>query len=237
MDRGLSRIADGRVRLGLLLAALASLVAYVALSGFGTLGFGTGPAAADDCPAAAAPSVQSIGRHELFELREGLRRMVLDGGARLYEQGPAESSYMWSDDEPGTAWALSPAPSQPGGYELRWQLSNGAALASMGSSLPMGARPATSSSGRRAGAAGRQPPPSTPSHRRAAATSSGATPTASRRRICSCCSGRRVYRVGTVLPGVGGKITSRGRREGFSLVDELACALPGAPCYRRGTPA
>jgi hypothetical protein len=181
--------------------------------------------------------VESIGRHELFELREALRQVALDSGAKLYEQGPAESSYMWSDDEPGTVWALPPAPSQPGGYELRWWLSNGADLVVDGLVFADGGQARDffkrATSGRCRTAAAALDAFSPPGGRNLV----WRNPDGFAQEDLFLLSGRRVYRVAAVLPGVGGKITSRGRREGFSLVDELSCALPGAPCYRRGTPA
>jgi hypothetical protein len=45
--------------------------------------------------------------------------------------------------------------------------------------------------------------------------------------------GRRVYRVAVVLAGAGGTSTVGSRKSAFSLVDELACALPEAACHPR----
>jgi hypothetical protein len=47
--------------------------------------------------------------------------------------------------------------------------------------------------------------------------------------------GQRVYRVGVVRAGAGGEITAPQRSAAFSLVNGLACALPGAACPRATT--
>jgi hypothetical protein len=48
--------------------------------------------------------------------------------------------------------------------------------------------------------------------------------------------GPLVYRVSVVRAGAGKSVTAAVRDEAFTVVDGLACALPGANCPLRGSP-
>lgn len=49
--------------------------------------------------------------------------------------------------------------------------------------------------------------------------------------------GRRVYRVSVAVAGIDGSATAADRKAAFSLVNGLACALPGAGCDVYESPA
>ena len=218
----------------LLLAVLTSLVFYFVTSQTGVLGLGA--VGQEDCSAAGEPSLASLSRTQLLELRDGLRGVVTGGSGRLYEQGLVESSYMWSDGEPGTSKSLPPGPRHPGGYELRWRLADGDVVAAdamvfadAGQAHDFFER-ASSSRCRTAGAAFDASSP--PGGRNIV----WRNPDGFAQEDLFLLRGRRVYRVAVVLAAVGSLISPAARHVGFSLVNDLACALSGAACHSHGTP-
>jgi hypothetical protein len=236
VDRTLARLTDGRVRLTLLLTILAALVVYVFATRPGALGTAVGAAEVDvgmaaACPAQAAPSVESVSRAALRGLREDLRGVMFDRSRRLYEQGLVDSDNAWSDDEPGTRMALPRSPRDPGGYELRWWAANGDDVVA-DVFVFAGADRARDFFERA----------SSPRCRPASAAVGASSPSGGRDLVWRnpdgfaqedvyLRRGQRVYRVSVVRAGPGDGITPADRSAGFSLVNGLACVLPGAACH------
>lgn len=231
------RPSASNVRLALLLAVLAGLVVYFATSRSSLLGLGGSGDAGEDCPSAHVPALASVGRDRLLGMRRELRAMVPRAAGRLYEQGLAEPSYMWSDGEPGTGASLPPGSRHPGGYELRWWLHDGDdvvvdALVFAGPARARGFFEKASS----------------PRCRSEATTADASLPPEGRNLVWRnpdgfaqedlfMLRGRRVYRVAVVLADLGDLVSPVARRFGFSLVNRLACSLPDSACRPQGNPA
>ncbi|HLL91936.1 MAG TPA: hypothetical protein VK252_03275 [Solirubrobacteraceae bacterium] len=243
MNRSSAWWNDGRLRLAVLLALLAALLAYVVTTRTGALGVTTGALGTPsggavvgartptDCPAAGAPSVESVSRPTLRGLREDLRGVMFGRGRRLYEEGLAASGFAWSDSEPGKRLALPPNARDPGGYELRWWAANGDDVAAdvflfagVGQARDFFDR-ASSARCRPSGTALAASSP--PGGRDLA----WRNPDGFAQEDVYLLRGRRVYRVGVVRAGAGNGITSAGRSAAFALVNGLACALPGVWCH------
>ena len=238
MRKSSPALTDVRVRLPLLLAALAALIVYGVTSGYGILGLGGGSAADgwaphNDCPYSNAPSVATISRSELLRLREGLRRIVHGERRRMYEQGLIPSSYAWTDGEPGGPAPPPLGPQDPAGYEIRWWLASGDDV--VADVLVFAGRRqaqdffkrASSAQCRTTGAA--FPATSPPGGRNLV----WRNPDGFAQEDVYLLRGRRVYRVSVVLSVLGDVIAPAARRLGFSLVDGLACGIPGAGCCQR----
>jgi hypothetical protein len=222
----------------LLIALLASLVAYGLASGsFGRVMKLTGVAAGGEaCPSGGAPAVVTAGPAELLRLRASLRPAASRTGSRLFEQGPAEAGFAWSDTEPGMVAPLETGPRPPGGYEMRWWLPSGdvagadAWLFSDHERAHDFFERATSPRCRPAGAA--SPAPAPPGAREVV----WRNPDGFGQEDVFLARGRIVYRVVVVLGGgLGDFTTPAASRVGFSIADRLACALPAAecPCRKR----
>jgi hypothetical protein len=232
VNHALASLTHTRVRLVLLLVVLAGLTAYLASSQFGLLGLGSA-GGAEDCPAAEAPSLASLSRAQLLELREELRGVVGNGG-RLYEQGLIEPGYMWSDGEPGTSKELPPG-SHPGGYELRWWLPDGDdvvvdGMVFAGADRARGFYEQAASTDCRPQATVLDAP-SPPG----GSNLVWRNPDGYAQEDLFLLRGRRVYRVAVVLAGVGDLVSPVTRHVGFSIVNRLACALPEVVCGSAGT--
>jgi hypothetical protein len=241
MHSRLAWLSDERIRPILLLVLLALLMVYVVMSWTDALGMANSPtvgaSALEDCPAGDAPSVETIPRARLLGLREGLRRIVFfDNGLGPYEQGLVASSSAWSDSEPGTHGSQPLSPRDPGGYEMRWWMPNGddvvadvmvfAETSQAGDFLIR----ASSSRCRPAGAAFAASFP--PGGRNL----EWRNPDGFAQEDVYLLRGRRVYRVAVVKAGAASSITTGARREAFSLVNGLACALPEAACRLYSSP-
>jgi hypothetical protein len=220
----------------LLLGALAALVVYVLATrteafdtASGTHGAVTSTAV--NCPAHSAPSVATVSRTTLRGLREDLRGVMFDRGRRLYEQGVIASSYAWSDDEPGTRISLPSAPRDHGGYELRWWAADRDDVVA---DVFVFANPGRARDFFDLASSTRCRPSSVAL---AASSPPGGRNLAWRnpdrfaQEDVYLLRGPRVYRVGVVRAGAGRNITAAGRSAAFSLVNALACALPGAACH------
>ncbi len=221
----------------LLLALLTALVVYVLATRSGALGSSAasagagGAGTAADCPAQAAPSVENVSRSTLLRLREDLRGVMFGMGRRLYEQGLAPSSYAWSDDEPGKHASLPPRTRDPAGYELRWWAADrddvvadvwmfGAADTAryfFEQAASVRCRPSSTA------LAASSPPGGRDLEWR--------NPDDFAQEDVYLLRGERVYRVGVVRAGAGSSATPSGRSAAYSLVNGLACALPGSACH------
>jgi hypothetical protein len=225
------------VRLVLLLALLTALVVYVLATRTDALDTGSaraGASTAAGCPAQSAPPVTTVSRATLLGLREDLRGVMFGRGRRLYEQGIVASNYAWSDDEPGNRMSSPPGPRDPGGYELRWWAANrddvvadvfvfaGAAQARDFFQQASSTRCRPSS----VALAASSPP--------GGRDLAWRNPDRFAQEDVYLLRGQRVYRVDVVRAGAGRGITPAGRSAAFSLVNGLACALPGAACHPQG---
>jgi len=242
MQPELAWLRDERVRLVLLLALLASLIAYLVVSSSGALGLAGGSGGdtviLGDCPVAGTPSVAGVSRSRLARLRRDIRRVVsFERGLRPYELGPSDSISAWSDAEPGTSSALPRGPNDKGGYEMRWWMrnrddlvANAWAFANTGQAHDFFER-ASSTKCRTASTAvvASSPPGGRDLEWR--------NPEGYVQQDLFLLRGRRVYRVSVVVAGAGSSATAADRKTAFSLVNGLACALPGAGCNIYESPA
>jgi hypothetical protein len=227
-------LRNGWIRLGALLAILAGLVAYgVGSGGLSFFGAGSGTASAADCPPAGLPALAAVTRPRLLDQIHLFERIGAENGGTPYEWGPAEASSAWSDAEPGFT-RLPPAATQPGGYAMRWWFPDrsdvsidGFAFEDAGAAEEFLTLAADRTCRVEASAVDADLPPG-------GRNLSWVNPDGVAQEDALLRRGRRVYRVSAVLPGSGGSVTFRGRRAGFDLVDELACALPGAACVPEG---
>jgi surface antigen len=224
----------------LLLVLLAMLAVYAVArwtDPFGTVGNPVvGPLAHGACPAEGSPSVDTIGRARLNELRQGLRKMMFyEKGLRAYEQGPVSASSAWSDQEPGRHTLRSLGPREPGGYEMRWWMPNGD---DVGADVLVFANTrqahdfflrASSSRCRPVSVA---LPASFPPGGR---NLQWRNPDGFAQGDVFLLRTRRVYRVSVVRAGATGSATIASRNAALSLVDGLACALPDAACRLHGS--
>jgi hypothetical protein len=228
------------VRLALLLAVLLALVVYALAtrtSSFSSTSdaAGVGVAAGAGCPGQVTPPVENVSRATLRGLREDLRGVMLGRGRRLYELGLAAPSNAWSDGEPGKYTSLPPGPRDPGGYELRWWAANGDDVVADGFIF---ARTDQARAFFEQAASARC--------RRSSATFTTPSPPGGRDLVWRnpdgfaqedvyLLRGQRVYRIAVVLARAGSHITAVRRNTAFSLVNSLACALPGVACPRTAT--
>jgi hypothetical protein len=235
----LGLLSDDRVRLVLLLALLASLVVYLVVSSTGALGLSGGggdKVILGDCPVAGAPSAVGLSRSRLAGLRRDIRRVVsFERGLRPYELGLSNSISAWSDSEPGTSSVLPHDPSNQGGYEMRWWLRNRDDLVADAWVF--------ADTGQAQGFFKRA---SSAKCRTASTAVAASFPTAGRdlewrnpesvvQDDLFLLRGRRVYRVS--VAGIDGSATAVDRKAAFSLVNELACALPRSGCDVYESPA
>ncbi len=162
--------------------------------------------------------------------------MFFDKSLHPYEQGLVASSSAWSDSEPGTHKLLPLGPRDPGGYEMRWWMANGD---DVGADVMVFANTRQARDFFMRASSTRCRP--------ASATLAASFPPGGRnlewrnpdgfaQEDVYLLRGRRVYRVAVVKAGAGGSITAAARSAAFSLVNGLACALPGAACQRYSSP-
>lgn len=238
---GSSRIplwANQRARLMMPLACLAVLVInLVTTSWNGFLGIGnpsqsrTDGAWAVGCPARDAPSVASVSPGYIAELQADMESVMRGRHGRLYSLGVVTSENAWSDNYPQPGVTLPKTARIPGAYEIRWWAPNrddvvadvfvfaqtGQARRFFERASSARCRPAS------------------------AATSTSSPPNAQNlmwrnpddvfQEDVYLLRANRVYRVSDVRARSGQRTPSSiERKEAFSIVDHLACALPEADC-------
>jgi hypothetical protein len=242
MQPELGWLRDERVRLVLLLALLALLVAYFVASSTGALGLAGGPTGdtitLGNCPVAGAPSAASVPRGRLLGLRRDIRRVVsFERDLRPYELGPIGSIAAWSDSEPGTSGSLPAGSSDQVGYEMRWWIRSRydvVADAWVFADAKQAHDYFTRVSSSKCRPASMAVAASFPLGGRNVEWSN---PDGFAQEDLYLMRGRRVYRVSVVKAGVGASATTAARRSAFSLINELACALPQAGCNVYESPA
>ena len=241
VDEGrVSAAAHKRVRLAVLLACLGALVFYTLATrtdvvglGTGTGGSSTGGAWALGCPARGAPSVARVAPGYLAELRSGVRRVMRGRHGRLYQLGTLVSEDAWSDNSPRPGAVLLPNVALvPGAYEMRWWAPDRDDVAA-DVFVFTGASQANDfferASSVRCRRAGVQMPVSSLPHAR---DLMWLNPDDVFQEDVYLLRGQRVYRVGDVRQRQGGRAgpSAAERRVAFSIVNGLACALPGSGC-------
>jgi hypothetical protein len=222
-------LTNERVRLALLLAALASLAAYALMARAGPFGFdgsATGEVVSG-CPSEQAPALASVSRTQLLAFRAGLDRMTAssDPGLRPYEEGLVPATSSWTDAEPAAGVSRLESGRWPAGYEVRWWLGSGddvvadvfvfASSAQARDFSRLVLRPGCGSS--RLVSAAAVPP--------GAHNLEWRNPLGFAEEDVYLRRGRRIYRVAVVKAGADGKASAGARRAAFTQIDALACGF------------
>jgi len=238
---------DQRIRLTMLLGCLGVLVFYLVAARTDVLGPGTGAgqpvtggAWSAGCPARGAPLVADVAVGQLAELRVDIRSVILGRRRRLYSWGTVKSENAWTDNypQPG-ALSLPEGARAPGAYEMRWWSDRDDIVATVFVFIRTArARDfferASSSRCRPSGA---QTLASSPPNARDLLW---LNPDRFFQEDVYLLRGNRVYEVSDVRPGSEVAPSSTERQAAFSIVNSLACALPGAGCRAesaKGSPA
>lgn len=227
-------LENDRARLALLLGALAAVLIAWQMDLF--QGGGAG-AAARSCPIDEAPVLAAVGPARLAGFKRDLEGMIAGREARFpeekgltpYEQGVIIAAAAWTDMEPGNGGVPSSG-QQPGGFEMRWWtvgrddvvgdvfLFENAADAKEYLALATSPKCRSKASQR----AALFPP--------GAHNLEWSNPFSYAQQDVYLKRGPRVYRVSVVQPAVHATVGAAMRLQGFHLVNELACDLPGAGC-------
>lgn len=218
------------LRLGILLACLAGLLAYLLLSGSAGRPARAGRPSTLACAGRGTPHVLSVAPLELGALRNSVARVLPGRVGRLYEEGTVSGSNFWSD-EPPAGPSVSRTAHREAGYEMRWWAPNGddvvadvLEFASPGQAGEFMQRAAERRCGHLLLSAGAGRPPQ---GRDLAWTNPDGVAEAD----VFLARGSRVYRVGDVPAGQQQHSPSSARlRHTLAAVDALACLLPGAHC-------
>lgn len=199
-------------------------------------------ATGQNCPIDEAPVLAAVSPARLAGFERDLEGMIASREARFpeekgltpYEQGVVSESAAWTDMEPGDG-GVPASGEQPGGFEMRWWtvgrddvvgdifLFKNAADAKQYLELAVSpkCRPKAS-----------QRPALFPPDARNLEWSN---PFSYAQQDVYLQRGPRVYRVSVVQPGVHSTVGAAMRLQGFHLVNELACDLPGAGCGGEGS--
>jgi hypothetical protein len=211
-------------RLGMLLACLAGLIAYLAWPGAST------PKLAACVGGHGAPEVSRVPAHYLSGLRESVARVVPERLARLYEEGTIIAQSAWSDEEPSPP-PVSPAAKRPAGYEMRWWAPNGddvvADVLSFASPKAAGRYVALAGAERCRMHARRHAPAGPPR----VSNLTWLNPDGAAEADVYMRRGSRVYRIADAPAGQHlGRVRAGSLQRTVATVDALACLLPGAHC-------
>lgn len=194
------------------------------------------------CPSSDAPTLAAVGPARLAGLERDLEGMIAsreasfpeEKGLTPYEQGVITEAAAWSDMEPGNA-GVPTSGAQPAGFEMRWwtvgrddvvgdiYLFKNAADAKAYLELAVSTECRSKASQRPAVF-----PPG-------AHNLEWSNPFSYAQQDVYLQRGPRVYRVSVVQPGVHATVGAAMRLQGFHLVNELACDLPGAGCGGEGS--
>lgn len=198
---------------------------------------GGAAATARRCPIDEAPVPASVGPARLAGLERDLEGMIAGREARFpeekgltpYEQGVITEAAAWTDMEPGDA-GVPTSGRHRGGFEMRWWTVGRDDVvgdiflfktdADAKAYLELAISPECRSKASRRDA--RFPP--------GAYNLEWSNPFSYAQQDVYLQRGPRVYRVSVVQPGVRSTVGAAMRLQGFHLVNELACELPGAGC-------
>jgi hypothetical protein len=222
-DRG-RRHAWRTVRLGVLLACLAGLIAYLVWPGAST------PKLAACVGGRGAPEVRRVSASYLSGLRESVARAVPERLARLYEEGTIGSSSAWNDEEPSPP-TVSPAAKRPAGYEMRWWAPNGDDIAAdvlSFSSTREAERYFDLAGSESCRVHARRHPPAGPPR---VSNLTWLNPDGAAEADVYMRRGSRVYRIADAPAGQHhGTVRAGALTRTVATIDALACLLPGAHC-------
>ncbi len=112
-------MTSGRVKLGLLIACLAGLVAFLLVT---QLPGGSGQSASA-CSSTNLPAVRQVAPSGLGDLRRSIAGVLPDRIGELYEEGTVLAGNAFSDDAPAPP-PVDPAAPRPAAYEMRWWAPN-----------------------------------------------------------------------------------------------------------------
>jgi hypothetical protein len=219
--------------------ALATVVLVWKLDLFSDGGAG---ATARSCPIDEAPVLAAVGPARLAGFQRDLEGMIASREARFpeekgltpYEQGVIGEDAAWTDMEPGNG-GVPISGEQPGGFEMRWWtggrddvvgdifLFKNAADAKHYLELAISTECRSKASQRPA----LFPP--------GAHNLEWSNPFSYAQQDVYLQRGPRVYRVSVVQPGVHSTVSAAMRLQGFHLVNQLACDLPGTGCGGEGS--
>jgi hypothetical protein len=216
-------------------AALLGICAYLLLG----CGHSAPKAAAVSCFDGSTPRVAEVPAHSLDALRASVLRVLPQRVGRLYEEGTARASYVWTDEDPAPP-PVSARALRPAGYEMRWVAPNSDDVRATALLFPTAKQArrfmalAASARCRTHGFQGISARP--PLSRNVAWINPHGVAEAD----VYLLRGRRVYRVGD-LPASQRSDQPAGTdlSRSFFTVDALACLLPGAHCLQtsRNVPA
>jgi hypothetical protein len=227
-------LGNDQARLAVLLSALTVLVLIWKVDLFQSGGAG---AVGQSCPSGDAPKLATVAPARLAGFKRDLEGMIAGREARFpgekgltpYEQGVVSESAAWTDAEPGNG-GVPASGRQPGGFEMRWwtvgrddvvaDIFLFGTAADAKQYLDLAASPECRSK------ASLRAAPSPPG----AQNLEWSNPFAYAQQDVYLQRGPRVYRVSVVQPAVHATVGAAMRLQGFHLVNELACDLPGAGC-------
>jgi hypothetical protein len=222
-DRGRGRVWRN-VRLGVLLACLAGLIAYLAWPGATTTKL------AACVGGRGAPEVPHVPPRDLSGLRESVARVVPERLARLYEEGTIVAASAWSDEEPSPP-PVSPRAKRPAGYEMRWWAPNGDDIAAdvLSFASPRSAERFLALAGsERCRVHARRHAPAGPPR---VSNLTWLNPDGAAEADVYMRRGSRVYRIADAPSGQHqGTVRAGSLTRAVATIDALACLLPGAHC-------
>jgi hypothetical protein len=202
-------------------------------------GHGSTRVAAVSCFDAGTPKVSRVHANGLVALRASVVRVLPQRVGRLYEEGTANATAVWTDADPAPPPLIASA-LRPAGYEMRWIAPNSddvsATVLSFSSAGEARSFMALATS-TRCRAHGAQDSAARPPLARNLAW---INPDGVAEADVYLVRGRRVYRVGDVpADQQDGQAGSAQLGRSFFTIDALACLLPGAHCRQtsRSVPA
>jgi hypothetical protein len=227
-DQGARRARKGRaLRVGVLLGVVAGLLVFL-------LAHDSAPnGRLVDCVGqAGAPEVRSVAPQALSPLRGDIARIAPQRIARLYEEGAVMARSAWTDEPPAPP-AVSPSARRPDGYEMRWWAPNGDDLVAdelVFANAAAADRFVQMASSPRCRARSERKTASSPPR---GLNLSWLNPDGVAQADVFFARGSRVYRVADAPAGQHrGEVRAGSVSRAFSLIDALACLLPGAHCVQ-----
>jgi hypothetical protein len=223
-----------RTRLSILGACLGLALLVLSTSRSSVFSGASGESqAAHWCLPAPLPRLSSVDLDHLAALRASLLGVMRPIGPRRYAWGTIGPENMWSDNVPQRLAAARTTPGRwSAGYEMRTWAADGDDIAASILLFPQASQAraffdrATSTACHRAGRAALAPRP--PRARNLV----WLNPDGPMEEDVFLLRGARVYRVADVRPHSSAGSPAAKQQRGLSVVDRLACSLPGADCPR-----
>lgn len=216
--------ARRRARVGVLLACLGGLIAYIAWPGSNS------PKLAACVGGHGAPEVRRVPARYLSGLRASVAQVVPERLARLYEEGTIVAASAWSDEQPAGP-SVFPSAKRPAGYEMRWWAPNGDDVVAdvLSFSNPKAAERFIALAGsERCRVHARRHAPAGPPRVR---NLTWLNPDGTAQADVYMRRGSRVYRIADAPAGQRlGRVRAGSLQRTVATIDALACLLPGAHC-------